>query len=364
MDKIKIQTRRLRALLTEMVNHYSPSGREEELSRFLADYLTDRGLEVVRRPVDETRVNLEIGSGKAAPETLFLGHIDTVPAFDLEEYQFRESRGRCYGLGTADMKGGCAAMIEAFVAAFESGHLPSSVLLALVVGEEESGDGTAALLEHHRFNQALVAEPTSLRPCPDHYGYVEMLIRVYGYRRHAAMGGSENDAVRSLLRLLLRLEDRIDTEPSTILNIRDLHSSESGFAVPDQCAAALDLHIPPGTKAAEYAASLKSFAEEFLSLGKAPRFEIEFPTLADGFSLPENPLIESLEGIYHELKMDFHPAAFRSHSDANLLIDAGCRPLILGPGNLSLAHTIDESVKFAEVEQAATIYGALLQRLA
>ena len=246
MAETRINRDRLYDLFQNIVDHYSPSGREEELTSWLAEYLRATGLSVRVSPVDDSRSNLEITAHGAPASTLFLGHIDTVPAFDIEQYEFSERGGRCYGLGTADMKGGCAAMIEAFISAAEKGCLPDSVMLALVVGEEESGDGTEALLADQSFDSALVGEPTGLQPCPAHYGYVEMFIRVFGYRRHAAMASRETGAIRSLLRFLLALEDRIEEEEASIINIRDLHSSESGFAVPDRCTAAVDFHIPPG----------------------------------------------------------------------------------------------------------------------
>jgi acetylornithine deacetylase len=356
---------RLHTLFAQMVDYYSPSGREEELTGFLEEFLSGTGLCVERQPVDETRSNLLISASGGRPDTLFLGHIDTVPAYDIEQYGFQEKDGLCCGLGTADMKSGCAAMIEAFVSAAEQGGLPDHVLLALVVGEEETGDGTRALLESRSFQTALVAEPTNLQPCLEHYGYVELLLRTFGYRRHAAMSNRDTNAIHALLRFLIQLEDRIERdEPATVLNLRDLHSSESGFAVPDRCAAAVDLHIPPGTDAREYAAALRDFIEQALEQSCASKYEITFPTLADGFAVsPEDPFIQQVRAVFQTLEKSWHPIAFRSHSDANLLRDAGCSPLILGPGQLAKAHTRDESVSFEQVTAAAELYSRLLKRM-
>ncbi|WP_319563146.1 M20/M25/M40 family metallo-hydrolase [Marispirochaeta sp.] len=364
MAEFQVARKRLYSLFKDMVDIYSPSGKEEELTDYLEEYLRQRGLTVRRQTVDEGRDNLIIGSGTITEDLLFLGHIDTVPAFDIEQFEFSQSGGRCYGLGTADMKSGCAAMIEGFISAQEKGYLPETATLALVVGEEESGDGTTALLEKFSFKEALVAEPTGLQPCLEHFGYVEMLVRTYGYRRHAAMASRETNAVRCMLNYLLRLEDRIEEEAETRINIRDLHSSESGFAVPDQCAAAVDLHIPPGFASSDYAAVLQEFSIEHLNTTGASHYEIEFPTRTDGFIIKESAsLVETLKHVYRESSIDWKPAAFRSHSDANLLRDSGCGALILGPGQLSLAHTIDESVDFEEVVRASRIYTMLLKSL-
>lgn len=233
-----------------------------------------------------------------------------------------------------------------------------------MVGEEETGDGTQALLASRSFESALVAEPTNLQPCLEHYGYVELLVRAFGYRRHAAMSDRDTNAIHAMLRFLIQLEDRIESdEPSTVLNIRDLHSSESGFAVPDRCAAAVDLHILPGINSKKYAEKLQEFAEETLAKSCASNYEIDFPTLADGFRIePEHPLPQVIKKVFQTLEKEWNPIAFRSHSDANLLRDAGCVPVILGPGLLSKAHTRDESVEFDQVAAAAEIYARLLVR--
>lgn len=357
-----INPARLRALFRDLVDIYSPSGKEEEIGRFLADYLSGQGLVFEKEAVDEDRFNLLISTGKSDPDTLFLGHIDTVTAYDIDRCDFSERDGLCYGLGTADMKSGCAAMIEAFAASAQAGDLPDNVLLALVVGEEETGDGTRMLLESRNFTHALVAEPTDLKPCLNHFGYVEMTVRAFGSRRHAAMSGHETNAIHALLRFLIQLEDRLETnEPETVLNIRDLHSSESGFAVPDRCAVGIDLHLPPRIHTREYAETLRAFVEEQLTNSRASRYEIDFPTLADGYRVdPQYPIPKYLKEIYPALGLAWEPDAFRSHSDANLLRDAGCSPIILGPGQLSKAHTRDESVDFEQVVRAAQIYSRLL----
>ena len=359
---VETNVTRLFSLFRSMVDIYSPSGKEEELTALLEHVLKVAGLVVERQAVDGARANLLVSAGVGEPEMLFLGHIDTVPAFDIEHYGFAESKGRCYGLGTADMKSGCAAMIEAFICAAERGTLPDNVLLALVVGEEESGDGTRALLESRSFKTALVAEPTNLQPCLSHYGYVELIVRAFGSRRHAAMSDRDTNAIHAMLRFLIQLEDRIESEePETVLNIRDLHSSESGFAVPDRCAAAVDLHIPPGVHAQTYADALKTFVDDELTSSRASRHELEFPTLADGFLLEAvSSLPQQLRQVYQALELDWNPIAFKSHSDANLLHDAGCQTLILGPGQLAKAHTKDESVEFQQVVSAAEIYAQLL----
>lgn len=359
---VTIDRNRLFSLFRDMVDIYSPSGKEESLSEYLTEYLEQSGFSIIKQPVDGLRYNLLASTGNDSFSGLFLGHIDTVPAFDIETSGFSQQKGLCYGLGTSDMKSGCAAMIESFIATHEAGYSIDDIMLALVVGEEETGDGTQALLKEKQFEWALVGEPTNLRPCLNHYGYIEISIVISGYRQHAAMSGYDSNAVRTMLRLLLRLEELAEKQcTDMVLNIRDLHSSESGFAVPDRCAANVDLHIPPGISAKENAEKIHAFIKRELEQSSLVGCEIEFPTLADGYEIGiDDPVAEKLQKIFFEQDMQWKPIAFKSHSDANLLKDTGCNPLILGPGTLAKAHTRDESVNFEQVVSAARLYACML----
>jgi acetylornithine deacetylase len=360
-----IQDSRLKDLFRDMVDIYSPSGKEEEIVTFLADWLRRAGLPVALREVTEDRYNIEVVWSDAQPDVAFLGHVDTVAAFDIERYEFDEREGLIYGLGTADMKGGCAALIEAFLSYVEAGNEPQRAGLFLVVGEEEAGDGTAALLDDWRYPWAIVAEPTNLVPCLSHYSYVEMLVRAFGTRRHAAQAGHDYNAIFSMLRLLLHLAEWIEREyPDAILNIRDLHSSESGFAVPDRCAAWVDLHLPPQAPLEDLSEGLEKLVQDSLTGSAVTHYEMGFPTLAKGYELLHEGLLPELLAVaYRDLDLDFSPGSFHSHSDANLLWNVNCKPVILGPGQLAKAHTRDESISFEQVARAARLYLAILRAL-
>jgi acetylornithine deacetylase len=198
-----------------------------------------------------------------------------------------------------------------------------------------------------------------------HFGYMEMLVRAFGTRRHASMAGQEYNAIFSMLRMLLQLAEWLETDhPEVILNIRDLHSSESGFAVPDRCAAWLDLHVPERIALEPLAEAMKTRVQNHLSGSAVTHYETGFPTMAAGYHLSQAGLLpEALKRSYNALGLAWNPQAFQSHSDANLLWKARCQPMILGPGQLAKAHTRDESISLDDVARAARIYLQLLHTL-
>lgn len=358
----RINRERLIDLFEEMVNIYSPTGKESEITEFLSGYLYEHDLPVTLREVSDGRRNIEVVMGKKPVELAFIGHIDTVPAFDIENYEFDRQDDEIYGLGTADMKGGCAAMIEAFVSLVEAGHDLDGVGLFLVVGEEENGDGTEALLDARSFPWAIVAEPTNLVPCLGHYGYLEMLVNAYGTRRHASQAGRKYNAIFNTLELLLDLAKFIEKKhPQTVINIRSLHSSESGFAVPASCEAWVDFHIKPDQDIDGFQEKLSQLTNEYFSGSAVNNYEIEFPTVAPGYVLEDgSDFCKRLKKAYKSLKMDYEQGTFTSHSDANMMRQADCNPVILGPGSLARAHTRDEAVSLQQVISAAKIYQQIL----
>jgi acetylornithine deacetylase len=355
----EVQPRRLRKLLRELTDIYSPSGKEEEILEYTEQHLKKHGMSVERQTVDENRFNLVVFPDKSnGVDLCFVGHLDTVVAFDLEDYGFREEGDTLYGLGITDMKAGCAAMIEAFCVLAETKKALSSVGLALVVGEEQEGDGAKTLVREHSIPWAVVGEPTNLVPCLGHYGYLEVLLRTRGRRAHSSMPELGQNAIETMLKLLLKLTEYADNAPhGLVYNIRQLTGFPGGFVVPDSCEAWLDLHLPPDSRMDILKAELEQLVEGAIENIPGMDAYIRFENAHSGYLISQKrPLVGRLKEAYRKMSISWKPQVFRSHSDANILWAGGTDPIILGPGQLETAHTPEESVEFSQVIQAAQLY--------
>jgi acetylornithine deacetylase len=359
-----INPQRLRERLLEMIDIYSPSGKEEDIQLYLEGILQGAGLSVQRQLVEDDRYNLIATLGSSPPQLYLVGHVDTVPAWDLDDYGAKEEWGIVRGLGSADMKGGCAAMLEAFLAL---ATLPldeqPAVGLLLVVGEEENGDGSERFLESCTPTWVVIGEPTSLSPCFGHYGYVEAQLVTRGRRSHSSLPELGHNAVESMLQILLQLGQAplfARDNLQVFYSIRELSSSRAGFVVPDRCEALIDLHLAPEISPDQVKAAI---SEQLAGAGDAIpdlHLEVTFDFSASGYQLAAQQWLEQvLEKIYPKLNLPLQLTPFRSHSDGNLFFAAGVQPLILGPGSLETAHTNEEQTSLAEVEAAARIYAAL-----
>lgn len=356
---------RLKKLLHRLVDIYSPSGKEEEILHFLSGYLKRHGLPVLSQPVDENRYNLLVLPPEQDVRLALVGHLDTVAAYDLNDYGYAEQGDLIKGLGTADMKGGCAAMVETYMTLYESGHSGVPAALCIVVGEEEEGDGAERLLEDYHFPWAIVGEPTDLRPCLSNYGYVEVQICTLGKRLHASLANITENPIQAMLRLMLRISQYMETQrPQLVYNIRDLFSSQSGFAVPEHCEAWLDIHLPPGSPIGTIATELEEIMLREREENPRLDAELRIVTIDDGYELPEKGrMVDALKAVYTRRSLPWEPQSFQSHSDANQLWAAGVKTILLGPGKLEMAHAPEESVSFQQICLATQLYLDLLMNI-
>ncbi len=358
IDTCKINTKRLKNLFKDIVDIYSPSGKEEEIIDYLEDYLLRMGLKVRKQAVDENRCNLVIfPENEFEAELCFIGHVDTVAAYDLEDFGYYEENGVIYGLGSADMKAGCAAMTEAMIVLHESG-LQKPVGLALLVGEEEDNSGARTLVKEYSFPWALIGEPTNLAPCLGHYSYLEVILRTQGKRAHSSMPERGQNAIETMLKLLLKFNDyATHNAHGLVYNLRELSGFPGGFVVPDACEAFLDFHLPPSSQIGNIKTELEKLVETAHHDIKGMNAELKFWDTYSGYRISDERLpVLKLQEIYKSMSRKWEPTDFRSHSDGNILWTAGVDPIVLGPGRLEEAHTPDESVAFRQVVEAARIY--------
>ena len=250
------------------------------------------------------------------------------------------------------------ASLEYALTLWENGHRNLPVTLALVVGEEETGDGAQRLVREYDFTTAIVGEPTDLAPCLSHYGYLEVQLVTKGLRMHASLAPQAANAVTAMLHLLLEFLQFLDKRlTDAVYNVRDLTSARSGFAVPDYCEAWIDLHLPALSDMGHITYELEELHQAFCKAHPESDSAIHFTTIHNGYELPQKgPMMEVMQEVYQRHGLPMAPGPFPSHSDANILWAAGIKPILLGPGKLEKAHTADESTSFAQVVQAARLY--------
>mgnify|MGYP001556122305 FL=1 len=364
MDLIEL-TRRL--IRFETIN---PPGNEEACARFLGRMLEEGGFRVSYHALAPGRVNVIARSpgtsGGGAP-TVLSGHLDTVPLgsadWQYEPTGARRVDGRIYGRGASDMKSGVAAMICAALA--EGAEVP--VTLILSAGEETGCEGVRWLAAQGRLRgpvRALViGEPTANYPLIGHKGAFWLEMEARGRTAHGSQPELGENAIGKAAEAVQRLMT-IDFENYThpllgrpTLNVGTIQGGININSVPDRAVAGLDIRTVPGLGHAALRAMLEDRCGDL----------VRFRVLADmeGFaSDPQSPWIRRVFGLAAPYLSETPvPRAAAYFTDAATLAAAFGYPpaVILGPGEPSQAHQTDEFVVTHRIEDALSIYRAILR---
>ncbi len=373
--------------LIRIPSHPGIPRQEEAVARELAGYLERHGLAPRLVEVRPGRPNLlcTVGAdpdrkapGAAGPHLVLCGHTDTVPpsAGDAGTGLSGELRdGRVLGRGSVDMKGALAAMAVALVELAGAPELAGAVTLAAVMDEEMEGLGIEHLIDSgFSADGAIVGEPTSNRLGLGHKGLEWLVVEIVGRSAHGSTPHAGINAIVAASRFVELVESRLQPElarrahpllgPPT-LNFGTVEGGEQPSTVAGRCRLALDRRSVPGESYDSMVGELEALLAEVAA--SMPGLESRVARFPGGTGAYERlPFVTPVESALARAVAaacqavtgtEPEPGAFPAWTDGGMLAGpAGIPTLILGPGDLALAHSPREAVALEEVVAAARIY--------
>ena len=349
---------------------------ERDCARFLGDVLHEWGFHVELQDVVPGRPNLiaRIGSPRGGRSLMYNGHLDVVGTENMVHapWSAEEREGRMYGRGSADMKGGIAAMCVGAWRAARAG-VRGEIIVAAVVDEEYESLGTRSLLTRGiRADAAVVTEPTHLAIMPALRGVAWIEVVIAGRAAHGSRWDLGIDAIRHAGLLLAEL-DRVDAEElprvaHRLLGRGSLHASliEGGIGMstyPDRCVLKLERRTIPGEQASDALEEVERACAAVRA--RRPTFDATARLLvAQGPSdvAVDAPLVRELVHALEENAESPRIEGMSAWTDAALLNEAGIPAVCFGPGDISLAHAAEEYIPLEEIDRATEVLFKLAQR--
>lgn len=390
---VAVQPAALAAELIRRPSHPGIARQEEEVVRFLADWLAAHGIAARVEEVAPGRPNLVARIGRVdadAPTILFCGHTDTVPLNDGDAghgFSGEVRDGRLLGRGAADMKGPLAAMAAALVALDGAlDELGGAATLAAVVDEEMESLGAEALVRSGlRADGAVVGEPTGNRVALGHRGLEWLAIDFTGRAAHGGTPERGVNAIVAAARFVSLVEQRLAAPfaarhhpllgPPT-LNFGTVRGGDQPSTVAAACTLTFDRRSLPGESYASMSAELAELLAEIEA--EMPGLRTTLRRVEGGMATLEHcalltaedtPLARAAFAARRQVlgagaTAADEPIAFPAWTDGALLASFGGIPtIVLGPGDLADAHSPRESIDVAELETGARIYAALALEL-
>jgi acetylornithine deacetylase/succinyl-diaminopimelate desuccinylase family protein len=339
---------------------------ESEIAAFVAAWLTDQGLEVtVDEPLAGRPSVIGVARGTGAGASLMLNaHLDTVNVDGmLRPHEPIVRDGRLYGRGAYDMKGGLAAIMVAGAAAARDG-LSGDVIVSAVADEEHASEGVQSVLRRWRADACIVTEPTHLRVCVAHRGFVWAQLQTQGRAAHGSRPDLGVDAIVGMAPVLAgipALQRRLEARPHPLLGAASLHASliaggQELSSYPERCVLDVERRTLPGESAQDVERELR----ELLALaGEAdPRLDtgLRMGLVREPFEVDRSADIVQAVRAAAARTLGAEPEIV-GHSawmDAAFLSAAGIPTVVFGPTGEG-AHAIEEHVELESVEQVAEI---------
>lgn len=382
--KIEIDSDLVVRLTQELVRFRSinPPGNEGEAAAFLAGTLRAAGLETEVLEVEPGRANVVARlRGDGGRPLVFTGHLDVVPPggqpWTHDPFGGEQVDGRIYGRGSADMKGGVAAIATAMIAVARSGARPrGDIMLAATCGEEAGMTGARALVAGRalpRGGRLLVAEPTNLNVFHGEKGVLWLRVRALGRTAHGSMPWLGANAIGAIARLIPRLEaypfpyEESPLLGAPTLSVNVIAGGNKTNVVPDLCEIEVDMRTVPGQDHEALVEGVRELAERTArEVHPEIRVEVEVDQSKGALETdPADDVVQATIAAVREVRgADPAVGGVTYGTDGAHLGPGFDMPVVIcGPGANEMAHQPDESVPVEQLIQAAEIYVALARRL-
>ena len=367
-------------LTRELVSLPSVTPDDAGCQEVIAGRLAAIGFRIERLRFGEVD-NLWARRGTDAPLLVFAGHTDVVPEGPADQWssppfspEIRD--GYLYGRGTADMKGGLAAMVTACEQFVERNPDHAGSIAFLITSDEEgpATDGTIKVVEHlqgrgERNDYCLVGEPSSTSRLGDtikngRRGSLGGRLSIQGQQGHVAYPHlAENPVHRAMPALteLVSIEWDQGNEyfPPTTFQISNIHA---GTGADNVIPGILEVWFNLRYSTELDVQAIKARVESVLS-GYDLRYDIAWKHSGRPFLTGTGKLVEAarsavteIQGIVPELSTG------GGTSDGRFIAPTGAEVIELGLVNATI-HKANECTNIGELDRLALLYERTIEKL-
>jgi acetylornithine deacetylase len=228
------------------------------------------------------------------------------------------------------------------------------VIVTAVADEEYASVGVQSVLAERRADAAIVTEPTGLRVCVAHKGFVWAEVETEGRAAHGSRPAEGIDAITRMAPVLERLAElqaALDAAPGhELVGPGSVHASliEGGqelSSYPARCRLALERRTAPGESADDFARECDALVEG------VPGAEARMGLVRPPFAVDPDADVVLAVSRAAKAVTGSAPAVYGETywMDAAFTQAAGIPTVVFGPDGAG-AHSVDEWVDLASVD--------------
>ena len=356
-----------------------------ELINWVSELLGSFGIRsTILRNEDGSRANLfATSSDTLEPGIMLSGHTDVVPTdgqnWHTNPFELKQSGGKLFGRGTADMKGFCASAIRIMCEASKK-KLNTPLHLALSFDEEIGCIGVRSLIEMLKTSpvkpkMCIVGEPTLLAVASGHKGKIALQTTCKGIEGHSALaplalnalhlGTDFVNIIREVQKEIINKgnEDNDYDVPYTTLHVGKMNGGVALNIVPNICTIDWEIRNLANDSTETILTRVKELVELKLQEYKNPEAEIfwqetfSYPGLGTDINSEIINFVRSLTGTNNTIKVAFGTEGGLFHKEV------GIPTVVCGPGSMLQGHKPNEFITVEQMDRCDLMMENLLSSL-
>ncbi|MCK8135100.1 acetylornithine deacetylase [Pseudoalteromonas sp. 2CM28B] len=329
--------------------------------------------EIIELEGGKGRYNLLAKRGQGDGGLMLAGHTDTVPFDDSRwnqnPFKLTELDNKLYGLGSIDMKGFFAFVLQA-ISELDEKQQTQPILILATADEETTMAGAQQICKHPNLkpSRCIIGEPTDMTPVFTHKGHMSTTIRVVGRSGHSSdpeRGLNAIEVMHKVITKLLILKEQLKNKysinhfkiPYPTLNLGNIHGGDNANRICGCCEMHIDMRPLPGLSVQELQA---------LVLDATYDINQQYPNSVSVIDLHEpipaftgstdSALVKLAENIAGQKAV-----AVNYCTEAPFIQQLGCETIVMGPGSINQAHQPDEFLAMEKIKPSQQIISNLIK---
>ena len=343
----------------------------------LSGWFSDLGFSITIQLVPNTRNKFnmlaKIGSGEGG--LLLCGHSDTVPYDEIrwqsDPFKVKQADGKLFGLGSCDMKGFFAFILEA-LKTIPLNKLKKPLYILATADEETSMAGARFFAEQQLIkpSMAIIGEPTELIPIYKHKGHIAQSLNVQGKAGHSSDPDKGVNAIEIMYQAIGQLmdlqsqlkrqfHDAAFSVPHVTMNLGHINGGDAENRICGHCKLNFDMRVVPELNDDQALTMIdEALAPVFAKYPNRLSLDLMYPTAPAFACRDEQNILDLAEQLTGQ---KFQSANYAT--EAPFINQLGCDTIILGPGSIDQAHQPDEYISLDYVDPTVHILQQMINKV-
>ena len=347
------------------------------LIEILSQWFSEFGFKITIQKVPDSRnkynMLAQIGSGEGG--LLLCGHSDTVP-FDEGQWQSdpfstKQTNGKLFGLGSCDMKGFFAFILEA-LKTIPLNKLNKPLYVLATADEETSMAGARFFAKQQLIkpDMAIIGEPTELIPIYKHKGHIAQSLNIQGKAGHSsdpAKGVNAIEIMYQAIGQLMDLQTKLKAQfhddafsvPHVTMNLGHINGGDGENRICGHCKLNFDMRAVPELEDSEALGMIdEALAPVFEKYPNRLSLDLMYPT-SPAFACRDE---QNILALAEQLTGNQYQSANYA-TEAPFINQLGCDTIVLGPGSIEQAHQPDEFISLDYVNPTVHVLQQMINKV-